>query len=184
MKKALTVQVLVLVLLVAGCAKRPGLTQASAPAPTGGTARSAVGPPAAPAPTPASPRRASASTARPAPRDFVSVPDLKDIHFDFDKYAIRPADAAILDGNVTWLASHPDHLVLIEGHCDERGTNEYNVALGDRRAKATLDYLVAHGVSVGRITVVSYGEQRPLCTEHGEACWSRNRRAHFLTKPQ
>jgi peptidoglycan-associated lipoprotein len=73
-------------------------------------------------------------------------------------------------------------LVLIEGHCDERGTNAYNLALGERRAKATHDYLVKRGVAAARITTVSYGEERPVCSQHNEACWSRNRRAHFLTK--
>ena len=75
-----------------------------------------------------------------------------------------------------------NNLVLIEGHCDERGTNEYNLALGERRAKATMNYLVSQGVQAARITIISYGEERPLCTEKTEACWARNRRAHFLTK--
>ncbi|PYM40725.1 MAG: hypothetical protein DME12_14595 [Candidatus Rokuibacteriota bacterium] len=80
-------------------------------------------------------------------------------------------------------ASHPLRL-RHEGHCDERGTNEYNVALGERRAKSAMDYLVSQGVRANRITIVSYGEERPLCTEHSEACWSKNRRAHFLVKSQ
>ena len=73
-------------------------------------------------------------------------------------------------------------LLLIEGHADERGTNEYNLALGERRAKATRDYLVSVGIDAGRITVISYGEERPTCTEKAEACWAKNRRAHFLVK--
>ncbi len=78
------------------------------------------------------------------------------------------------------------HLAQVEseGHCDERGTNEYNLALGERRAKSTLNYLVAQGVQASRITIISYGKERPACTEHNEACWSKNRRAHFLTKAQ
>jgi peptidoglycan-associated lipoprotein len=72
--------------------------------------------------------------------------------------------------------------VLIEGHCDERGTNEYNLALGERRAKATMNYLVGQGVQANRITIISYGKERPTCTEHSEACWAKNRRAHFLVK--
>ena len=124
------------------------------------------------------------TTARPAPSEFVSIAELKDIHFDFDKYDIRPGDAKMLDTNAGWLKSNPNHLVLIEGHCDERGTNEYNLALGERRAKSTMNYLVSQGVQASRITIISYGEERPLCTEHNEECWAKNRRAHFLVKPR
>ena len=87
-----------------------------------------------------------------------------------------------LDANGTWLKAHDSSLVLIEGHCDERGTVEYNLALGERRAKAAMSYLVSRGVPAGRITIVSYGKERPVCTEHNPACWARNRRAHFLVK--
>ena len=104
------------------------------------------------------------------------------IYFDFDKYDIRPSDAKMLDGNASWLKSNPNHLVLIEGHCDERGTNEYNLALGERRAKSTMNYLVSQGVQASRITIISYGEERPACPEHNEACWSKNRNDTFLTK--
>jgi peptidoglycan-associated lipoprotein len=124
----------------------------------------------------------SSTTARPAPSEFTAVRELADIHFDFDKYEIRFEDATILDRNAQWLKANSKDLVLIEGHADERGTAAYNVALGDRRAKATLDYLVAHGIAAQRITIVSYGEERPMCTEHTEACWAKNRRAHFLVK--
>jgi peptidoglycan-associated lipoprotein len=75
-------------------------------------------------------------------------------------------------------------LVLIEGHCDERGTNEHNLALGERRAHSTMQYLVARGVQAARISVVSYGEERPTCAEHTEQCWSANRRVQFLIKPR
>jgi peptidoglycan-associated lipoprotein len=135
--------------------------------------------------TPTNPGRStSAATARPAPSEFLPVAELRDVHFDFDKYAIRPDDAAILDKNAGWLKAHANDLLLIEGHCDERGTNEYNVALGERRAQATLNYLVAQGVATRRITIVSYGEERPQCADHTEDCWAKNRRAHFLVKPQ
>ncbi len=122
--------------------------------------------------------------ARPAPQEFTAVPELKDIHFDFDRYDIRPGDAVVLDANAAWLKQHPNMLVLIEGHCDERGTNEYNLALGERRAKAAMNYLVAQGVQSDRITIISYGEERPACFEKGESCWAKNRRAHFLVKPR
>jgi peptidoglycan-associated lipoprotein len=109
---------------------------------------------------------------------------VKDIFFDFDKYNIRPGDAKILDENATWLKANPGQLVLIEGHCDERGTVEYNLALGERRAKAAMNYLVAQGVQASRFTVISYGKERPFCRESNEACWSQNRRDHFLVKAQ
>jgi len=114
----------------------------------------------------------------------VAVDALKDIHFDFDKYDIRPGDARILDESAGWMKANPNYLILIEGHADERGTDEYNLALGERRAKATMNYLVSQGVQATRITLISYGEERPQCTEKNEACWSRNRRAHFLVKAQ
>jgi peptidoglycan-associated lipoprotein len=112
------------------------------------------------------------------------MPDLLDIHFDFDKYDIRPPDAKILDANAEWLKRHADHLILVEGHCDDRGTNGYNLALGERRASVTMNYLVSRGVAATRVTVVSYGEERPLCTGRNEACWAKNRRAHVLVKAQ
>jgi peptidoglycan-associated lipoprotein len=145
---------------------------------TGGTSGATGG---ATATSPGGGTTAGPSPARPAVQEFAANPNLKDINFDFDKYDIRPGDAKILDANATWLKGN-NNLVLIEGHCDERGTNEYNLALGERRAKATMNYLVSQGVQAARITIISYGEERPLCTEKTEACWARNRRAHFLTK--
>jgi peptidoglycan-associated lipoprotein len=120
----------------------------------------------------------------PAPREFAAVEALKDIHFDFDKYNIRPGDAKILEEDAKWMKSNPNHLILIEGHADERGTNEYNLALGERRAKSTMNHLVSLGIQASRITIISYGEERPLCTQKNEDCWSKNRRAHFLAKAQ
>jgi len=124
----------------------------------------------------------TALPALPSPKEFVESSALADIHFDFDRHEIRAPDRQVLDKNAEWLKSNPNVLLLIEGHADERGTNEYNLALGDRRAKATRDYLSSLGVRSARITVISYGEERPICTERAEACWARNRRAHFLVK--
>ncbi len=115
---------------------------------------------------------------------FHAVADLGDVHFEYDAYHIRPADAAKLDANAQWLRSNPKHVVLIEGHCDERGTQEYNVALGEHRAKATMTYLVSQGVEPHRIRLISYGKERPMCTDESDGCWSRNRRAHFLVKTE
>jgi len=180
---------LVLGVALTGCAKRPATTQAAAPPPTVAPAAApAMVPAAQPAPAPApaasTPATAAPAPARPDVKEFAAVADLKDIHFDFDKYDIRPGDAKMLDGNAGWLKSNPNHLVLIEGHCDERGTNEYNLALGERRAKSTMNYLVSQGVQASRITIISYGEERPLCSQKTEACWAQNRRAHFLVKPR
>jgi peptidoglycan-associated lipoprotein len=127
---------------------------------------------------------ASASTARPLPRDFMANPAIKDINFDFDKYEIRPVDTKILDANAAWLKSNPRSLLLIEGHTDERGTPEYNLALGERRAKAAMGYLVALGIQANRISIISYGQEQGLCKERSESCWARNRRDHFLVKPE
>jgi peptidoglycan-associated lipoprotein len=120
--------------------------------------------------------------ALPSPKDFVETSALRDVHFEFDKYEIRSQDKPVLDENAKWLKQNSNAQLLIEGHCDERGTNEYNLALGERRAKATRDYLVSAGIDGGRITVISYGEERPLCSERAEACWAQNRRSHFLVK--
>ena len=118
----------------------------------------------------------------PSPKEFVETSALRDIFFEFDKYEIRAGDAKTLDENARWLKQNGNALLLIEGHCDERGTNEYNLALGERRAKATRDHLVSLGIEGSRITVISYGEERPVCTERTEGCWTKNRRAHFLVK--
>jgi peptidoglycan-associated lipoprotein len=118
----------------------------------------------------------------PAPSEFVESSAMRDVHFDFDTYDIRPSEKTALDANARWVKGHARALVLIEGHCDERGTNEYNLALGERRARAARDYLTSAGVPESRITIVSYGEERPLCTERTEVCWAQNRRAHFLIK--
>jgi peptidoglycan-associated lipoprotein len=111
----------------------------------------------------------------PSPKEFVESAALRDVYFDFDRYDIRTGDKGTLDENARWLKSNQSALLLIEGHCDERGTNEYNLALGERRAKATRDYLVSVGIDAGRITVISYGEERPTCTDKAEPCWSAPR---------
>jgi len=205
----LVAPVLLLTLFLVGCPKRPATMTAGSgaapapapppaaamPAPAPSAAAPSTTPPAAAAPSPSTPTPAptpspaAPSTAAPAPAprpvaEFAANSNLNDIHFDFDKYNIKPEDAKILDANAAWLKSNPGNLVLIEGHCDDRGTAEYNLALGERRAKSAMNYLVAQGVQANRITIISYGKERPLCTEQTEACWARNRRDHFLTKAQ
>ena len=103
----------------------------------------------------------------------------EDVHFDFDKYVLTPKAMMILDEKASYLREHPEVRVLIEGHCDDRGTNEYNLALGDRRANSAKNYLVKSGVLESRLTTISYGEEQPLCTEQTESCWARNRRDAF-----
>jgi peptidoglycan-associated lipoprotein len=201
---------LALALVVGACAKRPAVQVASAPAPIGAPSPATAAPapaPVAPAPAPVAPAPAPTQATppapppvvaapapaptpapppapRPAPKEFQANAALKAIHFDFDKSDIRPADAKILDASLAWLKANPTNLLLIEGHCDERGTSDYNLALGDRRAKAAMAYLVARGVRADRISVISFGEERPACTEHNEKCWAENRRAQFLVKDQ
>jgi peptidoglycan-associated lipoprotein len=104
---------------------------------------------------------------------------LADIHFEYDSADLRDSDRQALTQNADFLKSHDYIKVTVEGHCDERGTVEYNLALGERRAKNAYDYLVSLGVAADRLKTVSYGKEIPLCQESGEACWARNRRAHF-----
>ncbi len=105
---------------------------------------------------------------------------LSDIHFGFNDYTIQPQDSSILKGNADWMMANPKAHVQIEGHCDERGSEDYNIALGARRAQAAKDYLVTLGLPGNRISTISYGKELPLCTEHDESCWSQNRRDHFV----
>jgi len=126
-------------------------------------------------------------TPDPLAGDIVAVNDyvsrnglLGDVYFDFDKADLTEEARTRLARNADWLKAHPEFEVRIEGHCDERGTNEYNLALGERRASAAKDYVSSLGVSGGMLTTLSYGEERPQCTESTEGCWARNRRAHFL----
>jgi len=101
------------------------------------------------------------------------------IHFDYDKALIRGGDAAVLDQKVAILQANPGLRIRISGHCDERGSDEYNLALGNRRATAAKQYVVSHGIDPSRIETVSYGEERPLASGHDEEAWAQNRRDEF-----
>jgi len=105
---------------------------------------------------------------------------LQDIHFAFDSYDLSSEARDLLQANARWLQSNPQAKVEIEGHCDERGTTEYNLALGANRARAARDYLATVGITSERLSTISYGEELPLCHEQAEDCWQKNRRAHFL----
>jgi len=104
----------------------------------------------------------------------------EDIYFDYDEYEISAAAKAVLEKISTWMLTTRASKISIEGHCDERGTNEYNLALGDRRAKAVRDVLIALGVPSARIEMISFGEEKPVCSEKTDACYAKNRRVHFV----
>ncbi len=127
-------------------------------------------------------RKAAADAEKAAAFKKAAEAALKNIHFDYDKSDIKEGDRATLQGIADFMKAYPAAKVEIEGHCDERGTNEYNLALGNRRAAAALAYLKTLGVDETRFTTISYGKEKPLCTEAKEACWSQNRRAEFKLK--
>jgi len=180
---ALVVQGLLVVSLAAGCAATPGTTTSTAPSPDG-TAMTGPGSRSMDGGTRQA--AASGSTTRVPIQGFkpVVAGSINDIYFDFDKYELTAESTRTLDANAEWLKANPKHLLLIEGHADERGTVAYNLALGERRAKATQNYLAARGIQSGRVSIISYGEEKPQCAEHAEDCWAKNRRAHFMVKAQ
>jgi peptidoglycan-associated lipoprotein len=174
MKKLITVAVALAVLAVSmtmmSCAKKQvRVAEPAKAAPTPAPA------PAQPAPTPAP----SVSDADKKLRSEIQAFESTHIYFDFDKSEIKPDAKSVLEKKAAWLRGNSEDRVRIEGHCDERGTNEYNLALGERRANAAMKYLNALGISGDRMSTVSYGEERPVCTEKNESCWSKNRRDEF-----
>ena len=106
--------------------------------------------------------------------------NVKDVYFDYDKADVRGDQQTVVQGDAAFLQQHPNMSVTIEGHCDERGSTEYNLALGDNRASSVKNALVAAGIAADRIKTVSYGKEKPFCTEANEACWQQNRRGHFV----
>ena len=134
------------------------------------TARVTVTPPPAP-PTPPAPNKTD---------EQMFNENIKDIYFDYDKYDLRPDQIATLQSDAQWLSQHANVSFTIEGHADERGSTEYNIALGDNRAQAVKNALVQSGVPANRIKTISYGKEKPFCTESNEQCWQQNRRAHFV----
>ena len=104
----------------------------------------------------------------------------ENIYFDFDRSNLKPETQEVLKRKAEWLRNNPGESVIIEGHCDERGTNEYNLALGDRRAQSAKNFLIDLGISESRLTTISYGEERPADPRHNENAWSKNRRDHFV----
>lgn len=107
---------------------------------------------------------------------------LGDVFFDYDRFQIRPDAMPLLDANAGWIRANGNKSVLIEGHCDERGTMAYNLVLGEKRARATKKYLMDLGVAASQLQITSYGETKPFCTQQNEDCYQQNRRAHFVAK--
>jgi peptidoglycan-associated lipoprotein len=110
-------------------------------------------------------------------KEFVNTPDLATVQFEYDMYALSGDARTNLRENAAFLKENPSVEILVEGHCDDRGTNEYNLALGQKRAKAVRDYYIRLGVSGRRVATISFGEERPACSEANDACWLKNRRA-------
>jgi len=136
-----------------------------------------LGPPPPPAPA------AAAPVVVPPVVPAAAEPEkLEAVYFDFDKYVVKPEGREALKRNAEWLQKNPAKKVVVEGNCDERGTNEYNMALGQRRADAAAKYLTDLGIAKDRVSTVSYGEEKPLCKEANEACWGKNRRDDFVVK--
>jgi peptidoglycan-associated lipoprotein len=106
--------------------------------------------------------------------------NVKDVYFEYDKYDIRATDQSVVQGDARFLQQHANIHITIEGHCDERGSTEYNLALGANRADAVKNALIQAGVAGDRIKTISYGKEKPFCTESNESCWQQNRRGHFV----
>jgi peptidoglycan-associated lipoprotein len=179
--------VLAVTLLIAmGCAKKQevksaetaGAPAAGQEAPPGGIVTESLKPEETPAPgeTQVAAAEAGAAVTQEKPSPF------QDIRFDFDKSFIRDDAKAVLGGIADYMKNNKSARLQIEGHCDERGTSEYNMALGDRRAESTRAYLVSLGVPASALSTVSFGEEKPLDPGHDENAWAKNRRAHFVVR--
>ena len=175
---------LFLALAVAACGKKDPATPVPPPDDTEMTAPDTeeVEPQQTPATTTDPVERQRPATLDAWTEDLRNSGLIGDVYFAFDKYDLDAESRERLAKNVEFLRSEEGRGVVmtIEGHCDERGTNEYNLALGQRRATAALDYMTSLGLSRDRLKTISYGEERPFCTESTESCWARNRRAHFV----
>jgi len=192
--KGAMIAVAAVALVGAACAKKVAVNTPPPAAPQ--TAPAAVSNPR-PAPAPASARAANTPVARPATTPASGIPNaatraridqllarIEDAYFDYDKAALRPDAMKALQTDSIELrdiiAQYPNYTLTIEGHCDERGSAEYNMALGDRRAVAAKDYLVNVGIASSQLSVVSFGKEHPVCSEQDEACWQKNRRIHIV----
>jgi len=163
-----------------GCKKKPPAeaAQPAAPAQPVEAPKPIVEPPPPPPPPPPAPKPAAP---KPVTAEDLNMQKLlRTVYFEFDKYDLRDDARAALAANADWMKANAKWHVLIEGNCDERGTNEYNLALGDKRANAAKQYLVSSGIEASRIRTISYGEERPADPGHTESSWAKNRRDDFV----
>ena len=177
-----------------GCAKKkvaakepppPAVTSAQPPRPAAQPTRTATA-------TPTTQRPAEQTTRYPSAQTRARIDTLlgriEDAYFDYDKHTLRADAIKALEADSTELREilkdYPDYKLTIEGHCDERGSAEYNIALGQERAQASKDYLVQVGIPAAQLSTVSYGKERPICEDHDEACWQKNRRVHIVAAAQ
>jgi len=193
-QKRTLIAVAAVALLTAACAKKKvAVAPPSPPAPA--AARAATPKPAPPPVRTATTQPPAATTpatkypnAMTRARIDQLLAKIEDAYFDYDKYSIRPDALKTLQSDSTELRDilkdYPDYKLTIEGHADERGSAEYNVALGDRRAGAAKEYLVGIGIPATQLNVLSYGKEKPVCQEHDENCWQRNRRIHIAATAQ
>jgi peptidoglycan-associated lipoprotein len=171
-------------MLTSACGKKKVAAPAPAPAPP--PAPPPTTPPAPPAPAPPPPAPAPAPPTEDELFAKMTLDELNakgvlaDVFFAYDSVDLGPEARAVLQKNSDFLKKRTSTKVLVEGHADARGTNEYNLALGERRAGAAREYIVSLGIPVDRVTVVSKGEEQPVCREDNEACWAKNRRGHFI----
>jgi peptidoglycan-associated lipoprotein len=181
-----------LILAAAGCAKKP-VAKNTPPAPQAAPQAAPSTPQQAPSQRPAAQPQQQTASSNTTPR----YPDaatraridqllarIEDAYFDYNQHTLRPDAMKALQSDSSELrdiiVQYPNYKLTIEGHCDERGSEAYNLALGDARAKAAKDYLVQVGISTNQLAVVSYGKDKPICDEHDEACWQKNRRIHIV----
>ncbi|HVS16934.1 MAG TPA: peptidoglycan-associated lipoprotein Pal [Thermoanaerobaculia bacterium] len=181
-KTLIAVALVAALVLAAGCKPKPP----APPAPSSDPPRTTA--PETPTEVTRSPRTDTGGdvTEAPWPTDLQEATDrayreglLGEVYYEFDSSTLSDAARDRLARNAQFLKDHPDYVVTIEGHCDERGTNEYNLALGERRASSAQSYLTSLGIASGRLRTISYGEERPQCTQSSESCWQQNRRAYF-----
>ena len=175
---------LVLAVAAAGCHKKvPPAAPAPPPPPPPTAPVTPPPPPPPPAPAPAPPPRSLTEEeifARKSVDQLNAEKPLDDVFFDLDKSDIRDDGRSALQRNADWLRKWSNTQITVEGHCDSRGSSEYNLGLGSRRANAVKDYLASLGVPASRVTIVSKGKEQPFCNEESESCWQQNRRGHFL----
>jgi peptidoglycan-associated lipoprotein len=174
-----------LIVTVSACSKKVPPPPAPAPPPPPAVPAAPPAPPPPPAPAPAPPSTPRALTeeevfSRKSVDQLNAEKPLTDAYFDYDKSDLREDGRASLQKDAEYLKKWKSIVVSVEGHCDTRGSSEYNLALGSRRATAVKDYLVSLGLAANRITVVSKGKEQPFCGEETEACWQQNRRGHFI----